>query len=209
RNMFGPGRHIGTERPLRNSGSKPARRCCRRNLTIEAATKIGSGSGACGRKSFIQETGSGEAGRTIEEPGVTVKLIRTGTGDDVDDGTCVAAEFGLEIRCQKTELLNCVGPRLAADGTADSNLVIITAVESDIVFDAAAAVHADAEAVAEPTGSRSDARLNKSKVKDLAAVKRQADNTLVFDSGPQCGGLFVDKLDAGRDRNFSGRSAES
>src|SRR5690606_10799799 len=115
----------------------------------------------------------------------------------------------LEIRCQKTELLNCVGPRLAADGTADSNRVIITDVESDMVFDAAAAVHADGDAVAEPTGSRRGARLNNSTAKDLAAGKRQADTTLVFDRGPQCGGLFVDKLDAGRDRNFSGRSAES
>src|SRR5690606_8396016 len=139
-------------------------------------------------------------GRAIEESRVAVVIVRARFCDDVDDGSGVSSEFRFEIRRQKAKFLNRVGTRLAADGSADRDLAGVAAVECKVILDAAVAVHADVQTVAEPSLGRRDAGLKQSEVQDLPAVKRKPDDAPLIDGRAERRRFFVDEFDAGRYR---------
>src|SRR2546425_8093176 len=77
-----------------------------------------------------------------------MNLVRTGFSDDVDYAAGGAAEFRVGAACNHLELLHRVqrdgdGRALAAELLAEETVVVIAAVEADVVEDAALAVEVD------------------------------------------------------------------
>src|SRR5690606_25605975 len=148
-----------------------------------------------------------KSGGPIKEPGVTVKIIRTGARNNVNNCAGISPKFRLEVRRQQAKLLYGVGPRLTADGTANGNLIVVTAVERDVIFNTSAAVNTDAQAVTEPTGCRCNTGLDQRQIENLSAIQRQTHDSSVIHGRSEGRRFLVDQLDSGGHRNLSTRPA--
>src|SRR6266849_184024 len=96
--------------------------------------------------------GGGEGFRAEVLKGAAVNVVGARLGDDVDDPACGAAEFGIGAAGHHLEFSDCFegdvdSSALAAHLLAEEAIVVITAIEADVVEDAALAIDVDFIAV--------------------------------------------------------------